>query len=278
MEGNKISIITINLNNKEGLERTILSVIQQSYSDFEYIIIDGGSSDGSKDVINKYSDKISFWVSEPDAGIYNAMNKGIKHSNGEYLLILNSGDVLYDNTTLNKVIDFGLDKDIVYGDVYEIVNEQNSYFKKFPDELLFSFFYKYSLGHQASFVNKKLHEKAGLYLETNQIVSDWCFLTMAIFKYNCSYKHIPLTVATCKRDGISCNPDYWSEILKERNAFLEQTFPLYINDYIEMNFVKDEFEKLKQEFQKEKDKGALKKMVRRVLQFYQRRVQKRHLE
>ena len=90
-----ISIITINLNNKDGLKRTIESVINQNKFDIiEYIIIDGGSTDGSVDIIKEYNDKITYWVSEKDKGIYNAMNNGIKASSGDYLLFLNSGDHL----------------------------------------------------------------------------------------------------------------------------------------------------------------------------------------
>src|SRR5258706_1204581 len=90
----KISIITINLNNKDGLANTIQSVIGQSCDDYEYIVIDGASVDGSVEVINKYRDRIDYWVSEKDSGIYQAMNKGIKASSGDYLWFLNSGDSL----------------------------------------------------------------------------------------------------------------------------------------------------------------------------------------
>ena len=109
-----ISIITINLNNKDGLKRTIESVINQTRFDIiEYIIIDGGSTDGSVDLIKQYQDKISYWVSEKDTGIYNAMNKGIDVSTGEYSLYLNIGDYFNSYDIIEKVYD-ELDKDIVY--------------------------------------------------------------------------------------------------------------------------------------------------------------------
>ncbi len=88
----KLSIITINKNNAYGLRKTIQSVINQTYSNIEYIIIDGASTDGSIDVIKKFEDKIDWWASEPDTGIYNAMNKGIKIATGDYCQFLNSGD------------------------------------------------------------------------------------------------------------------------------------------------------------------------------------------
>jgi len=82
----KLSIITINYNNCAGLKRTIDSVVSQSFKDYEWIVIDGGSKDGSKDLIEQYSDSFTYWVSEPDNGIYNAMNKGIEKANGEWML------------------------------------------------------------------------------------------------------------------------------------------------------------------------------------------------
>jgi len=100
-KGPILSIITVNLNDVEGLKKTMTSVLEQTWQEFEYIVIDGGSTDGSKEYIESFSDKISVWVSEPDAGIYNGMNKGIKVANGEYLLFLNSGDHLFDNRVLD---------------------------------------------------------------------------------------------------------------------------------------------------------------------------------
>jgi glycosyltransferase involved in cell wall biosynthesis len=99
----KLSIITINYNNAEGLKRTIESVTGQTFRDFEYIVIDGGSTDGSTDVINEYADHISYWVSELDKGIYNAMNKGVAAAHGEYCNFLNSGDIYYNNEILANV-------------------------------------------------------------------------------------------------------------------------------------------------------------------------------
>ena len=93
----KLSIITINYNNKEGLQRTIDSVIGQTWHDFEWIIIDGGSKDGSKELIEQYQQYFAYWCSEPDKGVYNAMNKGIKHAQGEYLLFLKIHTFVFHN-------------------------------------------------------------------------------------------------------------------------------------------------------------------------------------
>ena len=99
----KYSIITINYNNADGLRRTIESVVSQTYADYEYLIIDGGSTDGSVNAIKEYEDKISYWVSEKDGGIYNAMNKGVKVAHGEYLIFMNSGDVFYNDRVIERI-------------------------------------------------------------------------------------------------------------------------------------------------------------------------------
>ena len=107
----KFSIITVNYNNKEGLRKTIESVIHQTFRDFEFIVIDGGSTDGSDDVLKEYDAQIDYWVSEPDGGIYQGMNKGIKKATGEYLNFMNSGDCFYASNILGIKFDkFTLDE------------------------------------------------------------------------------------------------------------------------------------------------------------------------
>ena len=114
----KYSIITVNYNNKDGLKKTIESVIHQSYRDFEYIIIDGGSTDGSAELLKEYSDKITYWVSEPDKGIYNGMNKGIAKATGDYLNFMNSGDCFYADDVLQHVADYNYNADFIVGRDY----------------------------------------------------------------------------------------------------------------------------------------------------------------
>lgn len=131
----RLSIITINYNNIVGLESTVNSVLNQTSKDFEYIVIDGNSSDGSADYLNKEEGNFSYWVSEPDTGIYNAMNKGLKRANGEYLLFLNSGDTLVHEDVLKQVIQsFNSNFDIYYGNLnfdYDGVKRLRTYPDKF---------------------------------------------------------------------------------------------------------------------------------------------------
>lgn len=123
-----LSVITVVRNCADIIEDTILSVINQSYSNIEYIIIDGNSSDGTKDIIKKYEDKISFWTSEADTGIYDAMNKGISNANGKFVNFMNAGDVFFNNNICQLFADHILKKqfDVYYGDVIAISDINNS--------------------------------------------------------------------------------------------------------------------------------------------------------
>ena len=111
-----VVIITVNFNHKEGLKNTIVSVInQKSFNDYEFIVIDGGSSDGSKDIIEKYARHIDYWVSEKDEGIYNGMNKGIRVAKGDYLIFMNSGDTFYNDHVLKDVFCVDRNADFITG-------------------------------------------------------------------------------------------------------------------------------------------------------------------
>lgn len=234
----KLSIITINYNNASGLSDTIKSVVSQNCDSLEYIVIDGASTDESVEVIKSYETGIDYWVSEPDRGIYHAMNKGIAKASGEYVLMLNSGDMLFSQDTLQEVVDSKLDKDVVYGDV-QFLTDESSYTITFPDEINFSIFLGHGIHHQSVFIRKKLHDELGLYDETVKITADWRFFLDAFCRFNCSYKHIPIVVSSCPRDGISCDPSFWPAIQKERNLYLNQMYSAFINDYREFANLKE---------------------------------------
>lgn len=214
----KLSIITINLNNKQGLERTINSVLSQTYFDnVEYIIIDGGSTDGSKELIEQHKDKLYYWCSEPDRGIYNAMNKGITVSTGDYLLFLNSGDYLSENNVLERVFPY-LQYDIVYGNEWK-VNERykGPYEAKYPDKLDESFFRRTSLPHQSTFIRAELLKEKP-YSEDFKIISDWKFF-IEEFRFGKTYKHMPFIVSVYDCSGFSCQ--HLDLMQKEKNIFYQ---------------------------------------------------------
>ncbi|MDP3312577.1 glycosyltransferase family 2 protein [Lutibacter sp.] len=225
----KLSIITINYNNIEGLKKTIASVVNQTYKEFEYIVIDGGSKDGSEEVISNYKSSIDYAVIEPDSGVYNAMNKGIYKANGSYLLFLNSGDVLYNSDVLAKVVG-RLDKeyDFYYGD---IVLSGSKKHKSFPSKLSFSFFYIKSLPHQATFIKRTVFDNVFYYNEDLKVNSDWELFSCAICKYNCTYEYLNFIISVMDTNGMSHDPKNQELIKKERTYCLEKHFPLYLEDY-----------------------------------------------
>ena len=156
----KLSIITINYNNLEGLKRTEEPVVNQTWQDFEYIIIDGGSTDGSAAYIENQRGHIDYWVSEPDKGIYNAMNKGIKAATGDFIILMNSGDVFYNDTIIDVLVSELKTTDaIVYGDVV-LRNEKKDTerIQKHPEKLNFSYFYKQTICQQACFIKRSLFD------------------------------------------------------------------------------------------------------------------------
>lgn len=224
----KLSIITINYNNRDGLLKTIESVMCQTFRDFEWIVIDGGSTDGSKELIEKYSSFFSYWVSEPDKGIYNAMNKGIKVAKGEYLQFLNSGDWLCDNTALERCFSHSFSADIVYGDLFFVNKNGNKYLNKYPEELSLRYFYKYSLGHNASFIKRSIIQPC-LYDERYKIVSDWAFYLEQALNSR-SFKHINETITCFDTTGISSENEQM--VLEERDRVIDELLPsMLVKDY-----------------------------------------------
>jgi glycosyltransferase involved in cell wall biosynthesis len=226
----KISIITINYNNLEGLKKTFESIFTQTFQDFEYIVIDGGSTDGSREYIEKHQYKITYWVSEKDNGVYNAMNKGIVKANGEYLNFMNSGDWFYENNTLEKVFNQINDEDIVYGNA-KFLKTKGIVDFILPSILDFNFFYKDSICHQASYIKKELFLKYGFYDESFKIVSDWKFFSKCICLYNVKVKYINDFLCNYDFTGISSNFNNYKTVELERNTVFNKDFKSFINEY-----------------------------------------------
>jgi glycosyltransferase involved in cell wall biosynthesis len=223
----KVSIITVNYNNCDGLKKTIGSVLEQKYENIEHIIIDGGSNDSSLEVIKSNADNRMYWVSEKDAGIYNAMNKGIKVSNGEYLLFLNSGDTLASSTTIQDICKELNGFDIVFGNL--IINDYSTgtlkiWIKKYPEYLDFFYFINDTLPHSGGVFIKKtaFKEELGAYDEELKIVSDWKWFLLALFKYNLTYHYVATEIGNFDcGNGISSNH---ALVEKERAEVLNSDF------------------------------------------------------
>ena len=230
----KLSIITITRNNVDGLQKTFDSVFKQSFNDYEYIVIDGESTDGSKEIIEANKEKISHWVSEKDGGVYHAMNKAIAKASGEYLLFLNSGDHLINNTILNEVSAALDGTDIIYGNIFLIESPTKSWTGHYPAKLSFQHFVEGSLPHPASFIKRTVFETVGLYDESLQIVADWKFFIDAICRFNVSYKHIDKTVAVFYLDGLSSLAKNQALLQEEKKAVLMKWYPMFIENSKEL--------------------------------------------
>jgi glycosyltransferase involved in cell wall biosynthesis len=203
-----VSIITINYNNQKGLKKTIESVVTQTSTQVEFIVIDGGSNDGSKAVLESFSNQITYWESEKDKGIYHAMNKGISKARGEYLLFLNSGDYLIEKDTIKNIESDLHSHNVISGDIILEEKDKKTYHRQSKDKIDLSFFLEISLYHQATFISKKMFDTYGLYDETFKLGGDYEFFIRLFYKYNATYKHIAKTISYFVVDGISNNLDY----------------------------------------------------------------------
>lgn len=221
----KLSIITINRNNAEGLRKTIKSVVNQTSTDFEYIVIDGGSTDGSVEAIKEYEDKITYWLSEPDTGIYNAMNKGIRLAKGEYCQFLNSGDTLVAPDVTEKMLHNLHDTGIVIGNMLKRLLTGKIYRDKGKgvEKPTFLTFYRGTLNHSPAYIKRSLFEKYGLYDENLRIVSDWKWYLQAVGLNNESVSYNDIDVSMFEMDGIS-NSNI-ELVQQERRKVLEELIP-----------------------------------------------------
>ncbi|MDH7911523.1 glycosyltransferase family 2 protein [Winogradskyella sp. SYSU M77433] len=229
------SIITINYNDASGLQKSMQSVICQTFKDYEYIVIDGGSNDGSTTIIENHKAKIHHSISEPDKGVYDAMNKGLLQASGEYVFFLNSGDLFYDKNTLKNVAKAIEVKptDIIYGDViYVNPNTKEERITDFQVEKIS--LYQKMICHQAIFCKKKVFDTLGGFNLSYKIKADYDWFLRTIFK-GVSIKKINLLVAYYEEGGLS--ETHFSkysagEIPKIRNTYYSDKEQKAIRKYI----------------------------------------------
>ena len=267
----KLSIITINYNNAEGLRKTLASVASQTYANIEHIIVDGASTDGSVDVIKEYENQLNIthstihllWTSEPDNGIYNAMNRGIRKATGEYVQILNSGDLLAapDVTermmaALNELTNEGVNElrevPILYGNMLKsydgktIINRDTCGGKMYTPES-FLYFYKGTLNHDCAYIRRDLFEKYGLYNEQMKICSDWEWYVRAIVLGGEKPVYTNIDVTIFDMNGVSESHGKNAELIKkERREYLESILPpAVLHDYDQFAFPLLQYQRLK---------------------------------
>ena len=262
----RLSIITINYNNSEGLRRTIESVLSQTYRDIEYIIIDGASSDGSKDVIRDSALQAEGlelkWVSEKDKGIYNAMNKGITMATGDYIQILNSGDILAAPDVTERMIkalsslNFPLSTEngvsILYGNMLKsydgktIINRDTCGNGMYTLDS-FMYFYNGTLNHDCAYIRRDLFDKYGLYNEEMKICSDWEWYVKAIVLGGEKPIYTNIDVTIFDMNGVSESHGKNAELIKkERREYLERILPASVlHDYDAYAFPILQYQRLK---------------------------------
>lgn len=212
----KISIITITFNSELHLEQTITSIISQTYANLEYIIIDGNSNDGTLEIIQKYDSKIDKWISEPDHGIADAMNKGLKLSTGDYILFIHSDDYLIDRKVIEQaVFEMTTPNDIFLFDIFLEKGGNLSLYA--PKGLTWWINFKTTIFHQACFCSKKLFNNIGLFDKTLQIAMDFDFFLRA-YRSGASFSYIGFPLSAMRLTGVSSQVDWNS--LKIR--FLEE--------------------------------------------------------
>lgn len=226
----KISIITVNLNNHQGLVKTFQSVITQDYPEFEYLVIDGASNDGSKEFLQQNASKIAYWVSEKDNGVYEAMNKAIGKAEGNYLLFLNSGDHFSVPSAISSLIKGSSGEDLIFGNL-RVQDGEKSWIKKYSFKLNFRYFYFESLPHPACLISKNLFDQLGFYDTALKIASDWKFFMLAITKQKATYKYVDEEISTFYFDGLSSQKSNELKLIQERKSTLKKYFNSYFFFY-----------------------------------------------
>lgn len=209
----RISVVTVCYNAVEAIEKTILSVLDQTYPKIEYIIIDGGSTDGTVDIIKKYTDRLAYWVSEPDKGIYDAMNKGIAVATGEYINFMNAGDTFFSPKTLadfvplikrDAIVAYGYSNYYLEGNTFTVRPAPITYLKK-----------RLPFCHQACLVNTIFH-KTHLFDTTFKILADYNMFYQACFRENAIFQYINICVATYDISTANASNKYYKLFIRER--------------------------------------------------------------
>ena len=220
----KISVITINYNDRDGLAKTMESVLSQTARlgvDYEYIVVDGGSSDGSAEVMAQYADKLAYGVSEPDGGIFNAMNKGIKAASGDYLNFMNAGDYFAAPDVLERVVKKLDGKDFYIGHQQNL--KPHAHLIKAPRRISACSLVVQPLPHQATFIRSALLKARG-YNEQFKVIADWEQMVVEFLVNNRTYERLDFVVACFDTTGLSARAGHDGRYEEERQRMLRETF------------------------------------------------------
>jgi glycosyltransferase involved in cell wall biosynthesis len=227
-----ISIVTIVFNDVQSIEQTMLSVINQSYKNIEYIVIDGGSNDGTVDIIKKFDNNINYWCSEPDKGIYDAMNKGIDRASGEWIIFINSGDRFYNESVLSNVFSQNHTADVLYGDT--MMHYEYGNIVLVPHKL--QLIEKHMIfAHTSTFTRTKLMKEHKFNCKY-RIAADDDFFYM-IYKSGYKFEYIPICVSYFDRTDTGISKSYpkiakqESDIIRGKSINFVWNINFYINYY-----------------------------------------------
>ena len=217
----KVSVITVCYNRKATIGQSIKSVLDQDYPDVEYIIVDGNSSDGTKDIIKSYSDKITKYISEPDSGMYDAINKGLGMATGDIVGLMHSDDVFYDTTVISKIVEVfknNPNTDAIYGNGIYVTNDDEQ--KIVRNRIGGEYDYKRLKSgwlplHPTVYIKKTIIDKYGNYNLNFKIASDTEFLLRYLYKYKISITYLNTYIVKMRMGGLSTNYKRVLEVLKE---------------------------------------------------------------
>lgn len=197
----KVSIITIAFNNLEGLKSTYQSIRRQTFRDFEWIVVDGGSTDGTREFLEEHSQELAWWCCEPDKGVYNAQNKGTEHARGEYCIYMNSGDLFFADDVLEKIFERDIDADVIYGNWMLVFEDGTTTLGPAPEVSDMAYFFNENICHQAMLVKSELVLKRP-YDESFDIYGDWDEW-LALYVQGKRFERVDMIVCTFLLGGLS---------------------------------------------------------------------------
>ena len=224
----KVSIITIAYNNLKGLKDTYESIRRQTFGDYEWLVVDGGSTDGTKQFLEEHDSELAYWCSEPDKGVYNAQNKGTQHAKGEYCIYMNSGDTFYAADVLEKVFEKDIDADIIYGNWMLVFENGKTRLGTAPEVADIAYFFDDNMCHQSMLIKRNAVLERP-YDESFRIYADWEeWLSFVMARK--TFQKIDMTICNFMVGGISTG-DNASETLKlERKAEIKRINQRYYPD------------------------------------------------
>jgi glycosyltransferase involved in cell wall biosynthesis len=212
-----VSVVTVCLNDRDRLERTIESVRAQTFAGWELLVVDGGSRDGTLEVLERHADVIAWSTSAPDEGIFDAQNKGARHARGDWIAFLNAGDRFASPDALERAFERADGADVLYGDVIWEKPNGERWVSQQPDALTLGFFMRTALPHQATLVRRRLFERLGPFDTSFRIAADHAFFLNAIVVHGAHATYVPVPLAVQLVGGLSTSDDSFQTLRRERH-------------------------------------------------------------